>query len=101
MTIRYTRYLYAIDEVLYTLQECLIKKRDLNECIFWVGEIYHSKHNEELWSFIYEFYYNISIFLDGYFINRFSIITDIYMDISRIICLLSIFESTLILSCSS
>ncbi len=60
MTIRYTRYLYAIDEVLYTLQECLIKKRDLNECIFWVGEIYHSKHNEELWSFIYEFYYNFS-----------------------------------------
>ena len=54
----YTRYLYALDEVIYTLQEALIKKKCFKECVFWAGEIYYSNHQKDLWNFIFEFYYN-------------------------------------------
>ncbi len=54
----YTRYLYALDEVLYTLQESLIKKESFEECVFWAGEIFYSNHQKDLWYLIFEFYYN-------------------------------------------
>tara|TARA_Y100000389_G_scaffold179321_1_gene193241 strand:+ start:394 stop:1458 length:1065 start_codon:yes stop_codon:yes gene_type:complete len=54
----FTRYLYALDECLLTLQEALLKKKSFDECIFWIGEIFYSNHPEELWNFIFEFYYN-------------------------------------------
>ncbi len=54
----FTRYLYALDECLLTLQEALLKKTSFEECIFWVGEIFYSNHQEELWNFIFQFYYN-------------------------------------------
>ena len=54
----FTRYLYALDECLLTLQEAILKKTSFDECIFWIGEIFYSNHPEELWDFIFEFYYN-------------------------------------------
>jgi hypothetical protein len=53
-----TRYHYVLDEVLYTFQTALIKSVELQEVIFWFGEIYHSGFVCELWNFIFEFYYN-------------------------------------------
>ena len=53
-----TRYLYILDEVLYTLKEVLLKGKDFNEVVFWAGEIIYSGLSEELWQFI--FYFNYS-----------------------------------------
>tara|TARA_B110000046_G_C12981861_1_gene393707 strand:- start:327 stop:1364 length:1038 start_codon:yes stop_codon:yes gene_type:complete len=53
-----TRYLYFLDETIYTLHECLINKKDFNEIVWWCGEIYYSGFHSELWDFIFAFYYN-------------------------------------------
>ena len=37
-----TRYLYFGDEVSLSLLDCLIAKRDLNEALFWIDELYSS-----------------------------------------------------------
>lgn len=54
----FTRYLYALDEAILTLQESIITKKSFDECCFWVGEIFYSKHQKELWDFIFQFYYD-------------------------------------------
>ena len=57
-TIILTRYLYILDETLYTLQESIINGDSFEECVFWCGEIYYSGYQDKLWTFIFEFYYN-------------------------------------------
>lgn len=55
-----TRYLYMLDEVIYTLIENLLKKQDLRECYYWIAEIYYSgfykRTQKLLWALYYDFY---------------------------------------------
>lgn len=56
--IQLTRYLYLVDNVLYTLKNVLLKQDDFKECVFWTIELYESGYKNELWDFVFEFYYN-------------------------------------------
>lgn len=58
--VRLTRYLYFLDEAIYTLQDRLAHKNGdgFKEIIWWCGEIYYSGFYDELWEFIFSFYYN-------------------------------------------
>ena len=42
MTITFTRYLYNLDEVKLSFIEALLKKQNLDECYFWICELYDS-----------------------------------------------------------
>ena len=54
----FTRYLYFLDETLYSLQEAILNAVSFEECVFWCGEIYYSGFQDKLWNFIFEFNYN-------------------------------------------
>lgn len=58
--IRLTRYLYFLDEAIYTLMDRMVHKNadGFNEIVWWCGEIYYSGFYEEIWDFIFSFYYN-------------------------------------------
>ena len=53
-----TRYLYIFDETIYSLLYTLITKTSLDECVFWLGEIYYSGYTEYLWRFLWCVYYD-------------------------------------------
>jgi len=53
-----TRYLYLLDETIYSLQQAMLTGSSFEECVHWVGEIYYSGFADKLWRFIFEFYYN-------------------------------------------
>jgi len=53
-----TRYLYALDEVMHSLLHALLTKTSMDECAFWLGEIYYTGYKEQLWSFIWCVYYD-------------------------------------------
>lgn len=53
-----TRYLYVLDETLFSLQESMLKGESFDETLFWTGEIYYTGYPDLLWKFIFEFYYN-------------------------------------------
>ena len=54
----FTRYLYCLDEVIYSLFWGLIEKKNFTNIIFWTNELYYSKFYDELWNFIFKFYYD-------------------------------------------
>ena len=55
-----SRYLYMIDEVIYSFIEALLKQKDLNECYYWISEYYYSGFKRKschiLWKIYYDFY---------------------------------------------
>ena len=55
-----TRYLYFLDECLYSLMFSLIRaqKSSLEEVVFWAGEIYYSGFKDLLWKHIWKIYYD-------------------------------------------
>ena len=53
-----SRYLYYIDEVKITFLDNLLKKRNLNECYFWIDEFYSSGYKKETWYLLYKIYYD-------------------------------------------
>jgi hypothetical protein len=53
-----TRFLYLKEEVKYSLLFSLLKRENLNECIFWCSELYYSGFYEELWKFLNKIYYD-------------------------------------------
>ena len=55
-----TRYLYFLDECLYSLMFALIRaqKSSLEEVVFWAGEIYYSGFKDVLWEHIWKMYYD-------------------------------------------
>ena len=53
-----TRYLYLVDEVLYTLLYGLVNKTSLEECKFWLGEAYYSGYQTILWNSLWRIYYD-------------------------------------------
>lgn len=47
-----------LDEVIHSLLHALLTKTSMDECAFWLGEIYDSGYKEQLWSFIWCIYYD-------------------------------------------
>jgi len=54
---RFTRYLYEVEDVKCSLTMSILKSK-LEETLFWVGELYYSELEREMWLFLYEIYYN-------------------------------------------
>jgi hypothetical protein len=54
----FTRYLYSKDEVELSLLDALLKQKSLNECYFWVYELYKSGFYHETWSLLWIIYYD-------------------------------------------
>ena len=56
-----TRYLYLFDEVGITFLTCMLKSQSLEECNFWISELYLSGFVEQSWELLwfvyYDFYY--------------------------------------------
>ena len=56
-----TRYLYLFDEVGITFLTCMLKSQSLDECNFWISELYLSGFVEQSWELLwfvyYDFYY--------------------------------------------
>ena len=56
-----TRYLYLFDEVGITFLTCMLKSKSLDECNFWISELYLSGFIEQSWELLwfvyYDFYY--------------------------------------------
>ena len=71
-TLQFSENLYPIDEVFITFTQCLIKKADLNECLFWLFEIEaSSKHVVQgLWCIYNQFYCLGNIGLNVYIANK-------------------------------
>ena len=59
-----TRYLYIFDEVALAFIESILKKSSLNECYFWISELYLSGFHNQCWELIWFIYF------DFYFINN-------------------------------
>ncbi len=51
-----TRYLYFVDEVYLSLLTAIIKKAEVEECLFWAAEIFYS--GLPLWPFLWTVYYD-------------------------------------------
>ena len=51
-----TRYLYIHDEVVLALLTALLSKRNLNECYFWLFELYFSEVGADLFPLLKQFY---------------------------------------------
>ena len=70
-----TRYLYLKDEVILSLLNSLLQKKDLNECLFWVSELYYTGYHAEIWTIIWTIYYDFyaikNIKLENHFINNY------------------------------
>ena len=56
-----TRFLYIYDEVCISFITSLLKQNSLDECYFWISELYLSGFHEQSWELIwftyYDFYY--------------------------------------------
>ena len=59
-----TRYLYIFDEVVVSFISSLLKKQTLDECYFWISEVYYSGFIEQAWDLVWYTYY------DFYFIQN-------------------------------
>ena len=59
-----TRYLYIYDEVGFSFITALLKKQSINECYFWISELFLSGYEKESWELIWFIYY------DFYYINN-------------------------------
>lgn len=56
-----TQYLYIFDEVGVSFISSLLNKQSLDECYFWISELYHSGFHSQswdlLWFVFYDFYF--------------------------------------------
>jgi len=58
-----TRYLYIFDEVALAFIESILKKTSINECYFWISELYLSGFHKQSWELLWFIYF------DFYFID--------------------------------
>jgi len=65
-----TRYLYFADEVSLSLLDCLIAKRDLNEALFWIDELYSSGFVEKSWLLIWQIYFDFYAIINPLFMKK-------------------------------
>ena len=54
----FTRYLYNLDEVRYTFIECLLSKKSIEKCYFWIYEYYSSGFHNETWKLMWDIFLN-------------------------------------------
>lgn len=68
-----TRYLYATDEVILSLLNSLLNKKDLSECYWWSYELYYSEINIKpiIWQIYYDFYAQLNPYLEKYIQTKF------------------------------
>ena len=70
-----TRYLYFKDEVILSLLNALLQKKDIIECLFWISELYYSGFYSETWEIIWTIYYDFYAIknpkLEKFFINKY------------------------------
>jgi hypothetical protein len=55
MEIRFTRYLYEFNQVIYSLYSSLLEKKK-EESLFWAYELYHSGFKYDAWCLVRDFY---------------------------------------------
>jgi len=55
---KFSRYLYAVDEIIWTFIDCLLNKRSLDECLFWIFEYYYSGYKKKTWNLLWRTYYD-------------------------------------------
>lgn len=89
-----TRYLYFLDETLYSLQESILKGESFKECVYWCGEIYYSGHDDKLWNLIFEFYYNFCAITHPKFEKKFA---KLYSDYKNKKCISKILSAVTLL----
>ena len=55
---KFSRFLYAIDEIIYSFIDCMLTKKSLKEAYFWISEYHYSgfKAWNILWLLYYDFY---------------------------------------------
>ena len=71
-----TRFLYLFDEVCISFMTSILKKDSLDECYFWISELYlsglHDKSWEFIWFLYYDFYYVKNPSLENYISKKHS-----------------------------
>ncbi len=71
-----TRFLYIFDEVCISFLTSLLKKQTLDECYFWMSELYlsgfHAQSWDLIWFIYYDFYYIHSPFFEEYLSKKHS-----------------------------
>jgi hypothetical protein len=75
-----TRYLYIFDEVAISFITCLLKKKSLQECYYWLSELYYSGYIEQTWNllwFVYYDFYYLGNQMFQIFINKKYVIYDL------------------------
>jgi hypothetical protein len=76
----FTRYLYVFDEVGMSLLYSILKAKCLDECYFWLSELYLSGLQKQTWELIWFIYYDFYYVLNPQFeifIRKKSIIGDL------------------------
>jgi hypothetical protein len=72
-TVRFTRYLYEVDEVKVSLLIALLKK-DVAKAEFWMFELFYSGYVEELtqliWKIYYDFYASLNYKYEKYLLTK-------------------------------
>jgi hypothetical protein len=53
-----TRYLYMSDEVMYSFIDCLLRRKNLRKCYFWIAEYYFSGFRAKTWSLLWKIFYD-------------------------------------------
>jgi len=71
---KFTRYLYAADEVRAALTIAILNKTD-DTALFWAYELFHSKYDlmEFFWKLYYDFYATLNPAFEKYLLTKFKI----------------------------
>tara|TARA_Y100000992_G_scaffold302158_1_gene275268 strand:- start:1220 stop:2182 length:963 start_codon:yes stop_codon:yes gene_type:complete len=65
-----TRYLYPKKFVELSFYDSMISKRNINECLYWIYELYYSGYENETIDLIYNCYFNFYALLNPSLIHR-------------------------------
>ena len=85
-----TRLLYATDEVMLSLLNELLIQKDVEACLFWVGELYYSKVEnlyDFIWKIYFDFYAEYNPHLEKY-IQKKQMLWNSEKNIKHIICII-------------
>ena len=75
LTLELTKHLYNKDEVIYSLITSLLTKRDLNECYYWIFELYYSEIDifTIIWKIYLDFYFTLNPVLERHIRKKHSL----------------------------
>ena len=71
---KFTRYLYAVDEVRAALTVAILNKAD-DAALFWAYELFHSEYDlmEFLWKLYYDFFATLNPAFEKYLLTKFKL----------------------------